>query len=129
VASLKGAAPVLFSDTGDGSPIRPKKLSTFTGNAIAGNPFNDYYWVQAAQGDAFVLAVQLQRPLTEVQKTRCAAGAESTNNAQLRVFDAGLTQVTFACGESLRFVAPAAGIYVIRADYGVNGGMLNASRL
>lgn len=127
-ASLKGAAPVAFSETGDGSPARPKKLSTLTGNAIDSNPFNHYYWVQAAQGETFTLAVQLQKPLTQIQKTRCAAGAESTNNAQLRVFDAGLTQVAVTCGESLRFVAPAAGIYVIRADYGVNGGTLNASR-
>jgi hypothetical protein len=128
-ASLKGAVPVQFSETGDGSPTRPKKLSTLTGNAIDSNPFNDYYWVQAAQGETFVLAVQLRQPLTQQQKTRCAAGAESTNNAQLRVFDARLIQVAVACGESLRFVAPAAGTYVIRADFGANGGTLNASRL
>ena len=67
-------------------------------------------------------------PLTTTQKTRCAASAEATNNAQLRVFDASLTQVAVACGESLRFVAPAAGTYVIQTDYGVNGGVLNASR-
>lgn len=128
-ASLKGAAPVQFSETGDGAPTRPKKLSTLTGNAIASNPFNDYYWVQAAQGETFVLAVQLQRPLSQVQKTRCSDGVEGTNNAQLRVFDARLTHVVAACGESLRFVAPAAGTYVIQTDYGVNGGTLNASRL
>jgi hypothetical protein len=128
-ASLKGAAPVQFLETGDGSPGRPKKLSTLVGNAIDRNPFNGYYWVQAAQGETFVLAVQLQQPLTQTQKTRCAVGAESTNNAQLRVLDARLVQVAVVCGESLRFVAPAAGIYVIRADYGVNGGTLNASRL
>jgi hypothetical protein len=128
-ASLKGAAPVQFLETGDGSPTRPKKMSTQTGNMIDGNPFNDYYWVQATQGETIVLAVQLQKPLSQVQKTRCASGAESTNNAQLRVFDAGLAQVSVACGDSLRFVAPAAGTYVIRTDYGVNGGTLNASRL
>ena len=128
-ASLKGASPVQFSETGDGSPTRPKKLSTLTGNAIASNPFNDYYWVQAAQGETFVMAVQLQQPLTQVQRTRCAAGAESTNNAQFRVFDARLTQVAVTCGESTRFVAPAAGTYVIQTDFGANGGTLNASRL
>lgn len=128
-ASLKGAAPLQFFETGDGSPVRPKKLRTLTGNAIDSNPFNQYYWVQAAQGETFVLAVQLQRPLSQVQKTRCAAGLESTNNAQLRVFDARLTQVAATCGESMRFVAPAAGTYVIQTDYGVNGGTLNASRL
>jgi hypothetical protein len=128
-ASLKGNAPIQFSETGDGSPARPKTLSTLAGNAIASNPFNDYYWVQAVQGETIVLGVQLQLPLTDVQKTRCAAGAESTNNAQLRVFDASLTQVAVACGESLRFVAPASGTYVIQTDYGVNGGTLNASRL
>ena len=128
-ASLKGAAPVQFSETGDGSPVRPKKLSMVTGNAIDSNPFKDYYWVQAVQGEVLVLAVQLQQPLTQTQRTRCAAGAESTNNAQLRVFDANLAQVAVACGESVRFVAPAAGTYVVRTDYGVNGGTLNASRL
>ncbi len=128
-ASLKGAAPIQFLEIGDGSPVRPKKLSTLAGNAIDRNPFNGYYWVQAAQGETFVLAVQLQQPLTQTQKNRCASGAEATNNAQLRVFDARLAQVAVACGESLRFVAPAAGTYVIRADYGVNGGTLNASRL
>ncbi|MBE0548148.1 MAG: hypothetical protein IH627_10950 [Rubrivivax sp.] len=128
-ASLKGAAPVQFLETGDGSPTRPKKLSTLTGNAIDSNPFNDYYWVQAEQGETLVLAVQLQKPLTQAQKTRCGAGAESTNNAQLRVFDARLTQVAVACAESLRFVAPAVGTYVIRTDFGANGGTLNASRL
>lgn len=128
-ASLKGAAPIQFSEAGDGSPTRPKPLSTLTGNSIASNPFNNYFWVQAAQGATIVLAVQLQIPLTTTQKTRCAAGAEATNNAQLRVFDASLSQVAVACGESLRFVAPATGTYVIQTDYGANGGILNASRL
>lgn len=127
-ASLKGASPIQFSDAGDGSPSRPKRLSELAGNSISNNPFNGYFWVQAAQSETIVLAVQLQVPLTTTQKTRCAAGAEATNNAQLRVFDAGLTQVAVACGESLRFVAPAAGTYVIQTDYGVNGGVLNASR-
>lgn len=127
--SLKGTAPVQFSETGDGSPARPKKLSTLTGNSIDINPFYDYYWVQAAQGETFVLAVQLRQPLTQVQRTRCSASVEGTNNAQLRVFDSRLTQVAVACGESLRFVAPAGGTYVIRTDYGPNGGTLNASRL
>lgn len=128
-AALRGASPVQYSDSGDGSPGRPKKLSTTTGNEISSNPFNGYYWVQAAQGETIVLAALLQRPLTQTQKTRCAAGAESTNNAQLRVFDALLTQVAVACGESIRFVAPTAGTFVIQTDYGVNGGTLNASRL
>ena len=129
-ASLVGASPVQFSDSGDGTPTRPKKLSTLTGNAIGSDPFNSYYWVQAAQGENFVLGVQLHRPLTQTQKTRCASGAESTNNAQLRVFNASLSQqVAVACGEGLRFVAPAAGTYIIQTDYGVNGGTLNASRL
>ena len=128
-ASLKGTSPIQFNDGGDGSPSRPKKLSTISGNTISNNPFNDYYWVQAAQGETIVLAVLLQQPLTQTQKTRCAAGAESTNNAQLRVFDASLTQVAVACGESIRFVAPTAGTYVIQTDYGMNGGTLNASRL
>ncbi len=129
-ASLVGASPVQFSDSGDGTPTRPKKLSTLTGNAIGSDLFNSYYWVQAAQGENFVLGVQLHRPLTQAQKTRCASGAESTNNAQLRVFNASLSQqVAVACGEGLRFVAPAAGTYIIQTDYGVNGGTLNASRL
>lgn len=128
-ASLKGTSPIQFSDAGDGSPNHPKKLSTLTGNVIASNPFNDYFWVQAAQGETIVLSAQLQQPLTQTQKTRCAAGAESTNNAQLRVFDAKLNQVAVACGEGLRFVAPAAGTYIVQTDYGVNGGTLNASRL
>lgn len=128
-ASLRGASPVQFSETGDGSPTRPKKLSTLNGNAIASNPFNDYYWVQATQGETLILAVQLQQPLTQVQRTRCSASAEGTNNAQLRVFDARLTQIAVTCGESMRFVAPAASTYVIQADYGMNGGTLNASRL
>lgn len=128
-ASLKGDAPVQFLEAGDGSPTRPKKLSLLTGNSISSNPFNDYYWVQAAQGETIVLAVQLQQPLTDVQKNRCAGNVEGTNNAQLRMFDARLSQqIAVACGESLRFVAPAAGTYVIQTDYGVNGGTLNASR-
>ena len=126
-ASLQGAAPIQFSETGDGSPTRPKQLSTLTGNAIASNPFNDYYWVQIAQGETLVLAVQLQQPLSQIQKTRCSGS--DPNNAQLRVFDARLTQVSVTCGESMRFVAPAAGTYIIQTDFGVNGGMLYASRL
>jgi hypothetical protein len=128
-ASLKGASPILFSDSGDGSPSRPKRLSTLNGNTISSNPFNDYFWVQAAQGETIVLAVQLQIPLTQIQKTRCGSGAEATNNAQMRVFDASLNQVAVLCGESLRFVAPATGTYVIQTDYGVNGGTLSALRL
>lgn len=129
-ASLKGLTPVQFTNDGDGSPTRPIKLSTVTGNAIANNPFNNYYWVQAAQNETIVLSVQLQQPLTSTQITRCAAGVEATNNAQLRVFNSDLTQqIDVVCGQSMRFMAPAAGTYVIRTDFGVNGGTLNASRL
>lgn len=128
-ASLQGSAPMQFSATGDGSPTRPKMLSTVTSNSIDSNPFKDYYWVQAAQGETIAMTVQLQTPLTQTQKTRCASNVEGTNNAQLRVFDSALTQVAAVCGEGTQFVAPAAGTYVIQTDYGVNGGTLNASRL
>lgn len=127
-ASLKGASPVQFSDSGDGSPSRPRKLSTVAGNSIASNPFYNYYWVQLAQGETLVLGVQLLVPLTQTQKTRCAANAEGTNNAQLRMFNATLNQVAVVCGEGMQFVAPATGTYVVRTDYGVNGGTLNAAR-
>jgi|GEM_PF-6527019 len=127
-ASLTGSTPIQFSETGNGSPTLPKKLSTLTGNTIGSNPFNAYYWVQATQGETLVLGVQLKTPLTQLERTRCEENAESPNK-QLRVFDAGLTQVAVACGESMRFVVPSAGIYVVQADYGVNGVTLNASRL
>lgn len=128
-ASIKGSESIHFSDAGDGSPSKPKRLSTAIGNAIPSNPFNNYFWIQAEQGDNLLLSVQLSYPLSQLQKTRCASGVEAANNAHLRVFDAALIQVAAACGETLTFVAPTAGTYVFKTDYGINGGTLNVARL
>jgi hypothetical protein len=128
-ASLPSRVPVQFSGAGDGSPNMPKMLKTSSGNTLDSNPFKDYYWVQAAQGETIALSVSLQVPLYQAQLTRCAANTEGTNNAQLRVFDASLShQVATVCGNAMQFIAPTAGTFIIHADYGVNGGMLYAAR-
>jgi hypothetical protein len=128
-ASLPSIMPVQFSSIGDGSPNVPKLLNTTSGNTLDSNPFKDYYWVQAAQGEKIDVSVSLQVPLSATQLSRCAANAEGTNNAQLRVFDATLSnQIAVICGNSMQFIAPTTGTFIIQADYGVNGGMLYAAR-
>jgi hypothetical protein len=101
----------------------------FTGNPIGRNPFGNYYWVQAAQGETLVLGASLQLPFTDIDRVRCVESPASYHNKQLRVFDARLTQAAFVCADNMRFVVPAAGFYVIQADYGANAGVLNAARL
>jgi len=129
-ASLPSNMPVQFSSAGDGSPNMPKMLNTFSGNTLDSNPFKDYYWFEAAQGETIAFSASLQVPLSPTQLSRCGSStAGGPNNTQLRVFDASLShQVAVVCGNSMQFIAPTTGTFIIQADYGVNGGMLYAAR-
>ena len=127
-ASIKGDTPVRFLEIGNGSPIEPKKLSTITSNLINANVFFNYYWFSAAKGETIVVNSTLAVPLSAQQKTRCAANPDS-HNSQIYVYDAKLQQVGLACGESMRFVVPVSGNYVIQPNFGATAGVFHVNVL
>lgn len=126
-ASLIGNTPVRFQQTGSGTPLEPKAISTTSANSIGTNVFNNYYWISALKGQLIVVSASLNQPLTDVQKSRCSASP--TYHTQIIVYNSQLTKVDLVCGENIRFFAPESGNYVFQFNYGSqSAGVFNASK-
>ena len=128
-ASLKEPNPITFLASGHGSPTEPRQVNTTSSNPIGNDVFLNYYWISAVKGETLVVNAVLNQPLSTVQKTRCASSPES-HNSQIYVYDAKLSRVGLACGESMRFEVPESGNYVFHFNYGSqSAGVFNAAKI
>jgi hypothetical protein len=129
VASLTGATPVKFLESGSGSPVQPKRVNTASNNPIGANDFFNYFWISAVKDETIVVNTTLNQALSDLQKGRCASSS-GAYRTQIRVYNSTLNQVGLACGEGIRFKVPESGNYVLQFHYGSqSAGMFNATKV
>lgn len=113
---LRSGQNIALSANGDGLPVTPKSISISSSNSLVSNSFFNYYGIYLNKGQGLVLTVNLDVPLSAIQKSRCAAN--SSYKTQIIAMDSSLNRVGLVCGDKMEFAAPADGIYIFQFNYG-----------
>ncbi|MCB1704621.1 MAG: hypothetical protein KDI17_07155 [Halioglobus sp.] len=133
IASVMGSSAVNTPTGTAGSPNNPKTLLPGTQNPISKNTFYNYYKLTVSAGARLIINVQLDEPLSTIQKSRCSSNLgtgpiPSSYDTQIHVYNENMVRVDGICGENLDFIVPAAGTYILHFSYATqSAGYVNAA--
>jgi hypothetical protein len=135
MASVSGDPSLSESQGPLGSPSNPSPIDSDGPNQISTYTFFNYYYATVSAGDKIIIDVELDDPLSEQQKTRCASSPgtgdrPSAYDTQIHIYDSDLNRVGGKCGEDLTFEFSESGSYFIQFDYAEQSqGEFNAAFL
>lgn len=126
--SIRSASSFVTLPNGNGTPNAPSLIDFNSANDLSSNIFYNYFHLNAIAGQQLIVNVQLNKPLNDTQKARCASNPGY--DTQIRVYDANMQRVGLVCGENLSFIVPVTGKYVLHFSYGSqSAGAFNAALL
>lgn len=106
-----------------GAPSAPWQTTLSSPNPISKEVFFNHYTLYLQKGERLYIQVQLQNPLSDQQKSRCASNpgrgeTPSSYDTQIHIYNNNFKRVDGICGESITFTAPESGGYILHFAYG-----------